>query len=506
MASVFKKDGRTKLWFRFKDEAGEWKSAPTPYGLDQEEEAERYAEAAQRVIDDRVAAGANAAPVPLTVRAWADKWIEDRKDQDWKNDESRLRLHVLPTLGDRLLADVRAPHLVELFKKLRKGEERKLAPRTVHNVYGVVAALFRDAVIADLVEQTPCVLDERHLGQVEDVDPQWREQALFTRDEVEQLIVDPRIPEDRQMVYALGSIGGLRHGELAGLRWHRYDAAVRPLGALVVATSYDKGKTKTGAIRRFPVHPVLAAMLARWKLGGWARMMGRDPKPEDLIVPMPPEDQAARRKNRDDPMRDKFYSWKRLCGHKKLVGDLQALGLRHRSGHDMRATFITLLLDDGADPRIIETRVTHTRRSKSQSAFEGYNRGQQWEAVCREVAKLCISRKPRGTITALGTARGTADRRGDEMLSDSWGERRGSNPRQPGPQRESALAIVRDDAPSAQSDTDGAHPGASEPGDAVARLATALEEAIRAGDLELALALVGDLRQLAAVRAARGAG
>jgi hypothetical protein len=39
----------------------------------------------------------------------------------------------------------------------------------------------------------------------------------------------------------------------------------------------------------------------------------------------------------------------------------------------MRATFITLAIEDGADPEILETRVTHTR--KSRSAFDGYNRG-----------------------------------------------------------------------------------------------------------------------------------
>lgn len=54
----------------------------------------------------------------------------------------------------------------------------------------------------------------------------------------------------------------------------------------------------------------------------------------------------------------------------------------------MRATFITLTLEDGADPHVIETRVTHTK--KSRSAFDGYNRGRQWAITCVEVAKLRI--------------------------------------------------------------------------------------------------------------------
>jgi SAM-dependent methyltransferase len=39
---------------------------------------------------------------------------------------------------------------------------------------------------------------------------------------------------------------------------------------------------------------------------------------------------------------------------------------------------------------VIETRVTHTK--KSRSAFDGYNRGRQWEITCAEVAKLRIAR------------------------------------------------------------------------------------------------------------------
>jgi hypothetical protein len=51
----------------------------------------------------------------------------------------------------------------------------------------------------------------------------------------------------------------------------------------------------------------------------------------------------------------------------------------------MRATFITLAMDDGADPDVLETRLTHTR--KSRNAFDGYNRGLQSERTCAEVSK-----------------------------------------------------------------------------------------------------------------------
>jgi hypothetical protein len=61
----------------------------------------------------------------------------------------------------------------------------------------------------------------------------------------------------------------------------------------------------------------------------------------------------------------------------------------------MRATFITLAIEDGADPDVIETRVTHTR--KARNVFDGYNRGLHWERTCAEISKLWITRGSQST-------------------------------------------------------------------------------------------------------------
>ena len=234
-------------------------------------------------------------------------------------------------------------------------------------------------------------MDERQLGPLSDKDPEWRAGAVFTREEAITIISTPLISPDRQMVYALELLAGVRPGEGAGLRWRHYDPTIEPLGRLLVAVSYNTRKhrekdTKTGSVRHVPVHPTLAAMLAEWKLSGWAEMMGRSPEPDDLIVPLPPEAAARRRTREGEAFRGHDYSGKRWRQE-----DLPALGWRHRQHYDMKATFITLALDDGADPHVIETRVTHTK--KSRSAFDGYNRGRQWEITCAEVSKLKLARR-----------------------------------------------------------------------------------------------------------------
>jgi hypothetical protein len=126
-------------------------------------------------------------------------------------------------------------------------------------------------------------------------------------------------------------------------------------------------------------------------------MMGRAPEANDLIVPLPPSATARRRTREGEPFRGYDYSGKRWRDE-----DLPALRWRHRRHYDMRATFITLALEDGADADVIEQRVTHTR--KSRNAFAGYVRGQHWERTCAEVAKLNVHRREPGEVVALPVA------------------------------------------------------------------------------------------------------
>ena len=392
MASIYERDGRLRC--RIKGHDGRWIDKATGCAVGQEAEAERYAKTAQS-IEDAKRRGTSAADTS-TVSAFAEPWIEDRKklDLDWRHDRTALVMHVLPHIGRLRVGDVRTPQIVDLFKHIRttplESTGKSPAPRTVRNIYSVVSALFRDAKLAGKIDQTPCCLDARQLGTLRDADPEWRAGALFTRDEVQTIISTPTIPWDRRMVYALELLMGGRTGEVAALRWRHYDSAKQPLGEMLVAHSYDSREhrvkgTKTNAVRHVPVHPTLAAMLAEWRLSGWAAMMGRQPEPDDLIVPLPPAAAAARTEREGEPFRDHNYSGKQWRNF-----DEPALGWRHRRHYDTRATFITLTLEDGASREIIETRVTHTR--KRRGAFDGYNRGLQWAATCAEVAKLQIRR------------------------------------------------------------------------------------------------------------------
>ena len=266
----------------------------------------------------------------------------------------------LPKLGHLPLDEVRPRQIREFVLQLRQGD---LAPRTIHHVYQVTALLFRTAITEELIDHTPCVLPKGVLPKKVDKDPEWRAQAIYTRDEVERLISDSRIPEDRRVLYSLEGLAGLRHSEAAELTWRQYDEKAEPLGAI------NLGKTKSGVPRRVPVHPTLARMLAEWKLAGWERTYGRQPTPDDFVTP-----------TRNVTARAPAETIK------QLHGDLDVLGLRRRRGHDLRRTFITLAQVDGARRDLLES-VTHGPRGDIVSVYTSF----PWPALSEEVGKLRIS-------------------------------------------------------------------------------------------------------------------
>jgi integrase len=370
------------VWLRVKNGEGKWCGVSSgiviPAGASTAERNRQW-DAAARVREQLVSGAApvaEAAPAPfaLTVEAYSKRWLEQRSAfvKTWKADKSRLDMHVLPRIGKVPLADIRPKHIADLVYDLRAAG--KIAPKTIHNVYGVVCALFREALIQGLLDANPCILTVHHLGPKKVHNLAADEHRPFTKDQLRLLLSDA-VPEDRRVAYALGGLAGLRHGEIAGLTWAHYETSHQPLGRILVATSYDSGRTKTGVPRLVPVHPALASLLESWKSDGWVQQMARQPKPEDLLVPLPATGQGPAGRMRR-PQGSLWY----------LHNDLKTLGVEEHCFHDLRHTFISLLRSDGATKDILG-RITH---SPSREVLDGYT-SYEWEVLCREVLKLRIT-------------------------------------------------------------------------------------------------------------------
>jgi integrase len=397
---VYRRGDSQHWWIAFHDETGKRRlvSAET---TDREEAESKLAailkmvgkrkkEASQRAALEQVEARAPAPASPITFEKFARQWVAGRKKRDlatWSDDEDRLN-HVMPVLGKMPLADIRVRHIQAAMDALREVEEKKrLAPRTLHHVYGAMRGLFREAMKQELVLGNPCILSVRagELPKKRDKKPGWRSQAKFSRAEVELLLSNTRVPEVRRVLWGILFLTGARIGEATDLRWTDIDYGAEPLARIQVDSSYVTRKHrvrlggKTGVEREVPLHPTLAALLARWKLQGWKDWTKDAEKPvEDRIVPGP----------RGGPLSaTTSLEW--------FHHDLDTLGLRQRRQHDARRTFVSLWKAAGGNPEVVRL-VTWAEARDVESLYTTFD----WKFVCGELLKLDI-RLREGAVIAL---------------------------------------------------------------------------------------------------------
>lgn len=371
MASIYAK-GPT-LYMKIKKE-GRWRAKATPYRVGQEREAMAFASECQRQIDEREAAVPEV--VKHTVRSYATEWNRERlsRVRSALGEMSIFERHIFPCIGDMRLTDVSRADIRDMVRTLRR---KKLAPRTVHNIYALARNMFAEAELEDLIPRTPCRLRKGELPAAVDKDPEWRGQATFTREEMHMLMTDERVPWKRRMLHALKGMVGMRHGEAAALRW-RHITDDEPLGRITIAVSFDSNhgeekRTKTSVTRVVPLHPFLRDLLDGWRSVGWELSEGRPPTDDDLVVPG-----------------HEGMHYTRFLSSTHTRRDLETLGLRvmagkhrGRGGHDLRSWFKTTLIVDGADSAIVR-RFTH---APPRDVEAGYIRF-PWEVLCRELAKL----------------------------------------------------------------------------------------------------------------------
>lgn len=342
--------------------------------------------AAERLLEQRmreIAAGTWKHPrdrAPLLTAEYAERHIAERKAaaelapspravQNVHDQAQRLRNYVLPKIGQMPLRDVATPNTREIIADLIR--EARLAPRTINHVYDAMRTMFAAALAAELIERSPCTLTTKGINgglpKKRDKNPAWRSSATFTHGELLDLFTDERIPIDRRTFYALLFFCGNRFGEAAGRRLRDYDRHAQPLGRIVCATQYEDQPLKGEAPPRdIPVHPFLAWMLEQWLSEGFELVMLRAPKPDDWLVP-----------SRLGRVRSNKH-----MGH-KLEQDLERIGLRRRTPHNLRAAFISLAQEDGGSRDILEL-VTH---KGNRDVWSGYTR-HPWRVLCEHVAML----------------------------------------------------------------------------------------------------------------------
>jgi integrase len=349
----------------------------------------------------------------VTVRSFGEGWTKRRLEAGKIgaiDDESRLRLYVYPSIGDLPLTRVAAqPMLIsDLLLNLAVRKSAKggtLASKTIRHTYSALRSLFKDAEIRGAIPRggSPCIhADTEYLPAPRDKHKGWRDDAQYELGEVERLVANERIPLERQVAHAIKFLAGMRPGEVHALRWDDYSPKMEPLGRIIVSRAWnsrahvEKG-TKTDRERKVPVHPVLASILAKWRLGGWPLLFGRVPTGKDLVVPAPPP-----------PVRDAKGHFVRPVGavvpiermkninvrtaNKLFQADCLLIGVPVRRQYDARRTFTSFLRAIPAVNDLHRKWVTHGPGRNVQDDYTTL----PWTTLCEVVAHLEVSYRPAG--------------------------------------------------------------------------------------------------------------
>jgi len=269
-----------------------------------------------------------------TFAVWVEEWlatIVDVRPATRDRDLRAVRVHLVPRFGNVALARI-TNSMVRTFiaDMLGTGDH---SPATVRKVGQILAKIMRGAVDAGLIARSPC--DGVRLPAEE-----RREMRFLDADQVAALAAE--VGSDWETLIYTAAYGGLRWGELAGLRPHRIElerrtiVVVEQLNELSGRLSWGPPKTAAGR-RAVSIPRGLADLLTEQLARPMVRRSG-------LVFPSP----------LGEPLRRSNFT------RRVWTPATDALGLQALRFHDLRHTAVALAIRQGAHPKAIQERMGHS--------------------------------------------------------------------------------------------------------------------------------------------------
>jgi integrase len=279
----------------------------------------------------------------LCFKDYANIWLESyikalRRPSTYERYQGVLQQHVYPAIGTIPIDEIKRGDVRKLLLKLYNGG---LSKSSICLVRDVISGPMSQAVDEELIAVNPVTGLVKRMNLERDkrtrIDP-------FTSEEVEQLLSTCAKSYAQYYPFWLCAFRtGMRLGELLALKWEDIDWNGK---FLEVRRSYKRGHvapTKTGKIRRVDMSDQLIEAL-RQLLVQRKREALKDGSGEIVEFIF----------HRDGkPMEQNYIRrvFKRILGK---------AGLREIRVHDIRHTFASLLLSDGASPVYVKEQLGHS--------------------------------------------------------------------------------------------------------------------------------------------------
>jgi len=388
------------------------------------------AEKVRREIEARLALGDLAflndggKPVP-TFKNYADGWLDNYAEVECKPSTKRsyeqlLRLHVTPRFGQKKLTDIRRDEVKRFLAELSQVSHEvdgvrspKFSKNTLRLIVCSLRTVLNAAVEDGIIESNPAA----KVGRFAKSEKPVRQASAMTRDEAEKFLngVNEICPEWHPF-FLTALRAGLRKGELIALKWGDFqfgENAEDPNRYILVQRNYSHGRfvtPKSNKSRRVDLSKQLRAELIELRDAKLlsAMMAGKTSIADELVFPsqvgtvIKPDNIAAR----------------------YMEPALEKAGLRRFRFHDLRHTFGSLLIQDGASLAYVKDQMGHSSIQITVDTYGHLIPGADIAWVDRLDAKTTPHQSAPGTHQAENES----EEKRAEVLEKVWLPPRDSNP------------------------------------------------------------------------------
>lgn len=316
------------------------------YGKSQKEVREKLS-----LVTTELDEGTYTEPAKETLGEWLDTWMETYvkfsvKPYTADIYQSACDIHIKPALGKIKLSELRAPQIQRFYNGLLT--EKKLSPKTVRNVHGILHRALRQAMKLEMIRNNPTDLCDLPKVQRKEIKPMEQDQITTFLNTIQG--------HKYELVYRVTIFTGMRQGEVLGLTW---DCVDFDHNTIFVNKQLQKTKrvggqyvlvpTKNSRSRTVTVAPSVMAVLKKQR--------ARQAETRLLAGP-----------EWDNPWNLVFTN--ELGGHltHRAVYDqfkdvVRSIGMGSERFHDMRHTYAVASIESGDDIKTVQANLGHATAS-----------------------------------------------------------------------------------------------------------------------------------------------
>jgi integrase len=333
----------------------------------------------------RVSEGSYIEPSKMTLRQFLETWLAFKKPnvspRSYQRYEELALKAIAPLLGELKLPDIKTEDISIAYAKAIQGGRRDgrggLSPRTVHHMHRVLRQALAQAVKWDKLIKNPC----DGLGKKDR--PKIEKKAVVTLDAAATMKMLDAARGSRWFVpMLLGSLCGIRRGEIAALRWDdikwEQDQITIRNSIEQIGTVCREKETKGSKCRTIAMPAMLIEELKAWRLRQAQEFLRLGMRPDDSTRIVTKADGSSPKPQTLTDMVSRFM--------KKQGSAVRLHGLRH--------SHASHLLAENVHPKIVQERLGHYSISITMDTYSHLMPNMQADAAAKLDAALRAAKKP----------------------------------------------------------------------------------------------------------------